>query len=45
MLPKIHVSKKYFDKLDLSKVKSPSFVIDLKVIRENLPSWLNDKQR
>jgi len=36
MLPKIHVSKKYFDKLDLSKIQSPSFVIDLKIIRENL---------
>ena len=36
MLPKIHVSKKYFDKLDLSKIQSPSFVIDLEIIRENL---------
>ena len=36
MLPKIHVNKKYFNKLDLSKVTSPSFVIDLKIIRENL---------
>ena len=44
MLPKIHVSKKYFNKLDLSKVTSPSFVIDLKIIRENLSLLKLDQQ-
>ena len=45
MLPKIHVSKKYFDKLDLSKIQSPSFVIDLEIIRENIRVLKNIKNK
>ena len=36
MLNTINVNKKYFKNLDLSKISSPSYVIDTKVINENL---------
>ena len=36
MLKTVKVNKKYFKKLDLSKISSPSYVIDTKVINDNL---------
>lgn len=36
MLKSINVDKKYFQKLDFSKLPSPCYVIDKKVIKENL---------
>ena len=36
MLKSIKVEKKYFQKLDLSKLPSPCYVIDIKVVKENL---------
>ena len=36
MLQTVKVNKKYFKKLDLSRIPSPSFVIDTKVIEDNL---------
>ena len=36
MLKTVKVNKKYFKKLDLSKITSPSYVIDTKVLYENL---------
>ena len=35
MLQTIKVDKKYFTKLDLSKIPSPCYVIDIKVIEDN----------
>ena len=36
MLQTVKVNKKYFTKLDLSKIPSPCYVIDTKVIEDNL---------
>ena len=36
MLKTVKVNKKYFKNLDLSKISSPSYVIDTKVINDNL---------
>ncbi len=36
MLPTVKVNKKYFTKLDLSIIPSPSYVIDTKIIKDNL---------
>ena len=36
MLKTVKVNKKYFKKLDLSKIPSPCYVIDTKVIEDNL---------
>ena len=36
MLKPVKVNKKYFKNLDLSKISSPSYVIDTKVINDNL---------
>ena len=36
MLKTVKVNKKYFTKLDFSKIPSPSYVIDTKVIEDNL---------
>ena len=36
MLKTVKVNKKYFQKLDLSKISSPSYVIDIKVLNDNL---------
>ncbi len=36
MLQTVKVDKKYFSKLDLSKISSPSYVIDTKVVEDNL---------
>ena len=36
MLKTVKVNKKYFTKLDLSKISSPSYVIDTKVLEDNL---------
>ena len=36
MLQTVKVNKKYFSKLDLLKIPSPCYVIDTKVIEDNL---------
>jgi len=36
MLKTVKINKKYFKNLDLSKISSPSYVIDTKVINDNL---------
>ena len=36
MLPTVKIDKKYFQKLDLSKLPTPCYVIDIKVLKENL---------
>ena len=36
MLKTVNTNKKYFKNLDLSKISSPSYVIDTKVINDNL---------
>ena len=36
MLQTVKVNKKYFSKLDLSKVPSPCYVIDTNVLEDNL---------
>ena len=36
MLQAVKVNKKYFTKLDLSKIPSPCYVIDTKVLEDNL---------
>ena len=36
MLKTVKVNKKYFENLDLSKISSPSYVIDTRVINDNL---------
>ena len=39
MLKTVKVNKKYFNNLDLSKISSPSYVIDTKVINDNLKTF------
>ena len=36
MLKTVKINKKYFKNLDLSKISAPSYVIDTKVINDNL---------
>ena len=42
MLKTVKVNKKYFAKLDLSKVPSPCYVIDTNVLEDNLKNSVLD---